>query len=483
MGDIDISHIKERVVVGVMALTARTFFLQVVAFGATFLLTIFLSPETFGVFYVVSAIISFLGYFSDIGLAAALIQKKDDVTAEDLATTFIVQQGLVVFLVFLSLLFSQSIASFYRLDMSGVWLLRSLSVAFFLSSLKTIPSVLLERRLAFDKLVIPQIVETVGFYTVAVTLAWQGHGLTSFSWAVLVRGISGLIAMYCIEPWFPSLVFSRRSVSRLMRFGIPFQMNSFLALLKDDLLTVFLGKVLPFAHVGYIGWAKKWAEVPLRLFMDSLMRVTFPAYARLQGDAKILSRAIEKTLFAISAAMLPVYAILLFYVRFLKLFVPRYNQWDPALLSFYFFIFASVLAGLTSPLMNALNATGKVKVTLQFMIGWTIATWVLTFIGIVLFGFNGVAPSLFIIGGSIYLVIKVLRKHIDFVFLDYIRGPLFASCVQAFMYMLILPIIPRTFFWLAISGITGGILYGITLYVIDRVRVNAMVSLIRRRSL
>jgi hypothetical protein len=38
-------------------------------------------------------------------------------------------------------------------------------------------------------------------------------------------------------------------------------MHSFLALVKDDLLTVFLGKVLPFAQVGYIDWAKKWAEI------------------------------------------------------------------------------------------------------------------------------------------------------------------------------------------------------------------------------
>lgn len=478
----DIELIKNRVVTGVVALTARTFFLQVVAFAATFLLTIFLSPEIFGIFYVVSAIVSFLGYFSDIGLAAALVQKKEEVTREDLSTTFVIQQSLVIVLVALALTFSQPIAAFYRLDAAGLWLFRSLAVAFFLSSLKTIPSVLLERRLAFDRLVVPQIVETLGFYIVAVYLAWRGLGISSFTWAVITRGVTGLIAMYLIEPWIPSFLFSRSSVRKLMTFGIPFQMNSFLALLKDDLLTVFLGKVLPFTYVGYIGWAKKWAEVPLRLFMDSLMRVTFPAYSRLQSDTLVLSRAIEKTLFAISAAMFPVYAGMLFFMHFLMIFIPKYQQWEPALVSFYVFVFASILAGLTSPMMNALNATGKVRVTLRFMIGWTTATWILTTLGILVFGFNGVAAALLLVGSSIYFVVRQVQSTVDFVFFESIRGPLIASLVQIIGYALLLPMFPHTLPWLGAIAMVGVILYGGILYTLDRERVEAMMALVTRRS-
>lgn len=478
----DIELIKNRVVTGVVALTARTFFLQVVAFAATFLLTIFLSPEIFGIFYVVSAIVSFLGYFSDIGLAAALVQKKEEVTREDLSTTFVIQQSLVIVLVALALTFSQPIAAFYRLDAAGLWLFRSLAVAFFLSSLKTIPSVLLERRLAFDRLVVPQIVETLGFYIVAVYLAWRGLGISSFTWAVITRGVTGLIAMYLIEPWIPSFLFSRSSVRKLMTFGIPFQMNSFLALLKDDLLTVFLGKVLPFTYVGYIGWAKKWAEVPLRLFMDSLMRVTFPAYSRLQSDTLVLSRAIEKTLFAISAAMFPVYAGMLFFMHFLMIFIPKYQQWEPALVSFYVFVFASILAGLTSPMMNALNATGKVRVTLRFMIGWTTATWILTTLGILVFGFNGVAAALLLVGSSIYFVVRQVQSTVDFVFFESIRGPLIASLVQIIGYALLLPMFPHTLPWLVAIAMVGVILYGGILYTLDRERVEAMMALVTRRS-
>lgn len=480
MPEIDIELIKKRSVIGVVALTARTFLLQIIAFGSTFLLTLFLSPDTFGVFYVVSAIISFLGYFSDIGLAAALVQKRDDVTDEDLGTTFVIQQSLVIILVFLSLVFSGMIASFYRLDASGVWLFRALAISFFLSSLKTIPSVLLERKLAFDRLVIPQVLETLGFYVVAVYLAWRGAGIMSFTWAVLVRGVLGLVAMYVVMPWKPTFVISKKSAKKLMSFGLPFQMNSFLALLKDDLLTVFLGRVLPFSQVGYIGWAKKWAEVPLRLIMDSVIRVTFPAYSRLQHDKKLLEKALDKTIFGLSAAILPISTGLLFFVQPMVGIIPKYGKWEPALISFYIFIFSSAFAALSTPLMNAINAVGNIRTTLKFMIGWTISTWIFTLIFMKFLGFNGVATALLVVSGSIVFVIRVAKNIADFSFIDNIKSSFAAAIIQGIFYVTLLKIIPHTISWLLACGAMGVILYAGVLYGLEQVRIKAFISTIRR---
>ena len=482
MAEIDIELIKRRSISGVVALTARTFLLQIIAFSATFLLTLFLTPDIFGVFYVVSAIISFLGYFSDIGLAAALVQKHDAVTDEDLGTTFVIQQGLVLTLVILSLLLSGQIAAFYKLNDAGVWLFRSLAVSFFLSSLKTIPSVLLERELAFDRLVLPQIVETLGFYVVAVVLAWKGLGITSFTWAVFARGVLGLLAMYVIKPWKPVFLISKESAKKLMSFGLPFQLNSFLALLKDDLLTVFLGKVLPFSQVGYIGWAKKWAEVPLRLIMDSVIRVTFPAYSRLQHDVKMLIKAIDKTLFGLSASILPISMGLLFFVKPMIDLIPKYGKWEPALFSFYLFVFSSLFSAWTTPLINALNAAGKIKTTLKFMVGWTVATWVVTVTFLHFFGFNGVSMSLLFISGSIYIVVQVAKRIAAFSFMKNVQGPTAAAVVQAVSYWALLRVIPHSLPYLFIAGFVGIILYGVSLYMIDRSNIMEFVGMVRRNT-
>lgn len=415
MDELEIGEIKKRAVKGVLALTSRTFLLQLISFLTTFLLTIFLTPSVFGIFFVVSAVISFLGYFSDVGLAAALIQKKETITETDLKTTFTIQQLLVGTLVILTLIFSSRIAGFYNLDNAGLWLLRALLISFFLSSLKTIPSVLLERKLDFNKLVIPQIVETLFFSIVVVFLAIRGYGVASFSWAVLARGLSGLITIYLLSPWKIGFGFSKASASHLLSFGLPFQTNSFLALVKDDLFTIFLGKVLPFSQIGYIGWAKKWSEFPLRLVMDNVIKVTFPAFSRLQNNPAALKAALEKSILFLSLLILPMSVLMIILIRPAVYLIPKYLKWEPALFSFYLFVLANLFSALSTPLTNILNAIGKIKITLKLMLMWTILTWSITPILVFKLGFNGVALSSFIIAASTVIIpIIMVKKYINF---------------------------------------------------------------------
>src|SRR5579872_2431027 len=132
MEDLDIAAVTKRSIHGVFALVTRTFFIQIITVAVNFLLTIYLSASVFGVYFIVTSIISFLTYFSDIGLAAALIQKKEEVTLEDLRTTFTIQQSLVVTVVIISLFLSPMVGHFYRLETEGILLFQALIVAFFL---------------------------------------------------------------------------------------------------------------------------------------------------------------------------------------------------------------------------------------------------------------------------------------------------------------------------------------------------------------
>jgi O-antigen/teichoic acid export membrane protein len=423
--------LKGKIVKGVFALTSRTFILQIIAFTANLILTILLAPAIYGVFFVVSALINFLSYFSDIGLAAALIQKKDEPSLAELRTVFSIQQLLVGTVLMVGLLLSKQIGIFYKLDQNGIFLYQALVVSFFLSSLKTIPSVLLERRLEFHRLVLPQIFETLAFYLTAVGLAWAGFGIASFAWAALARGLVGLICIYIISPWRIGFDFSIKTVKHLLKFGVPFQTNSLLALVKDDLMTLFLGKILPFQQLGYIGWAKKWAEVPLRLIMDSVIRVTFPAYSRLQHDKKILGRAIEKSIFFLSLFIIPATVLIVFAIAPLVYIIPKYIKWEPALISLYIFAISSILASYSSTLINALNAIGKIKTTLILMIVWTICTWIFipAFIGFI--GFNGFALSNLFISLTFFIPILILKKEVQFRIILFVYKPLIASIIMA----------------------------------------------------
>ncbi|OGE12303.1 hypothetical protein A3G14_03555 [Candidatus Curtissbacteria bacterium RIFCSPLOWO2_12_FULL_38_9] len=465
--ELDIELIKKRAVSGIITFTLRTFFIQAYTFFATFILTILIAPEIFGIYFVVTAIINLFIYFSDVGLAAALIQKKQEPTREDLVTTFTIQQVIIIALIVLGLAFSNSIARFYGLDNSGLMLMRVLIFSLFLSSLKTIPSVLLERHLSFTRFVIPQVAENFVFYTLTIILAFLNFGLESFIWAVLARGIVGLVLIYALSPWKPALGFEMRSAKRLVSFGIPFQLNSIIALIKDDLLVVFLGKILPFAQVGYIGWAQRFAFVPLRFVMDNVIKVTFPAYSRFQHDIRQLSAAIEKSIFFVALTVFPIVTGMVAISSRVISTIPNYGKWEPAIPLLYFFAINAMFAAVNTTLTNTLFAIGKPNIVLKLMVFWTTMTWVLTFAFVKYFGFIGVAAASAVVAASTSIIIYFVKKEFKVAILKNIYAPLIASLIMLALIRYFDHILPPGYPGLVIQIVLGiAVYFGIMILLI-----------------
>lgn len=463
---LDIQLIKKRAVSGVVTFTIRTIFVRFFTIIATFILTILLDPQSFGIFFIVSAILNFFVYFSDVGLAAALVQKKSEPSQDDLKTTFTIQQLIVITLVILGLLLSRPIANFYNLDSQGLMLLRILIFSLLLSSLKTIPSILLERNLNFTRLVIPQVVENIVFYTTAVFLALNHFELASFTWAVLVRGLIGLVLIYYLSPWLPKIGINKQSSKQLMSFGIPFQLNSILGLTKDDLLTIFLGKVLSFSQLGYIGWGQKWALEPLRFFMDSVNKVAFPAYSRLQDHKDKLAKAIEKSLFFVTYLVYPsVFGMAAIAPYFISL-VPRYSKWEPALPLLYLFAVNSIFSAVSTTFTNALFATGRQKIVLKLMVFWTSATWVLTYLFIAKYGYIGVGVASVLVSVSSLLTLYFIKKEMQISVSKNIFGPLILSILMFTIVRSLASVFADSFIGLIITIMAGAIIYLITSFAI-----------------
>lgn len=429
MENFSLDVVARKSVRGIFALVTRTFLLQILSVVASFILTIALEPDIFGIFFVVSSLVVFLNYFQDIGLAASLIQKKEEPTVADLRTTFTVQQVLVLTLVGSGFAFSGKIAEFYKLDQSGLFLLYALLFSFSLSSLRTIPTIIMERKLDFNKLVLPQIIENVIYNVVLIVGALSGMGINSFTWAILLRSVTGLIATYAVQSWRFGIAFDIASLKKLVSFGIPFQANSLLALAKDDLLNLYIGRVLPFQAVGYIGFSQKWAFLPLRLVMDNVIKITFPSMSRLQHDKAALNLAIEKSLFLVSFLIFPTaVGLILLSPSFIE-FVPRYQKWEPALVLLTFFALNTLFSSISTPLTNFLNAIGKVKITLYFMIFWTAATWISTIWAINAYGYIGVAVASFMVSVSSVFVILIAKRYAQFS----LFRPIFRQLIGAFL--------------------------------------------------
>src|SRR3989338_8401739 len=94
MEKLDYSSIIKRSVSGVFTLISRTFFLNIISFVSFLIVTGFLPTNEFGIYIVVIAMQRVISFFTDFGLGAALIQKKQDLRNEDITTTFTIQAGI-----------------------------------------------------------------------------------------------------------------------------------------------------------------------------------------------------------------------------------------------------------------------------------------------------------------------------------------------------------------------------------------------------
>lgn len=459
--EIALDSIKKRAVKGVVLLTGRTFVLSALSLAATAFLTVFLEPKDFGVFWIIAAVVNFLSYFSDVGLAAALIQKKDIPSSTDLKTTFTVQQIMVFSIFIILLIASPMLSKFYNLDTSGRYLLYTLGISLIISSFKTIPSVLIERKIQFEKLVIPQIVETLIYNIVVVFLAWKGFGITSFTIAIILRSITGLIIIYILEPWMPGIAFSKKSFKGLLSYGIPYQANSLLATIKDDGMTAVLGGILGPSGIGLLGWAQKWGQAPLRFFMDHVLKVTFPAFARMQEKKDDLRRSVERSIFFICILVLPTLAGLLVLAPILVQIIPKYSKWSPAVIPLMLIGVNTVFAAVTTQLTNLLNAIGKIKTTFKLMIMWTVLTWLLVPFLSLKYGVIGAALGYALVSSSSVIAIFIAKKSVDFS----LRESAMRPGIAAFLMFVVLTLL-RQFLLIDFVSVWILIVAGISLYVL-----------------
>lgn len=461
--------IHKKLIHGFLGLTFR----QTVLLGINFLtiniiLARILPVEVIGIFNIGNTILSFFTYFSDIGLAAALIQKKE-ITKEDLKTTFLTQEILAVLITIAVWFSAEYFASIYKLDMEGVWLIRALAVSFLFTSFKVVPSVLLERDLKFAPLVWVDILESIFYNAGLILLTYMNFSINAFSISAIIRSIVGLISIYLVAPWRPLLGFSKTSMKDLLRFGAPFQLNSILALLKDRLVPLIIANIVGPLGVGFITWAQGLAFLPL-MVMNILIRITFPAFSRLQDNRVGLKNALERSIFLTSLLAYPlIFGIIAISPSLIEYVVT--DKWKPALPLIFLFSINSFWAILSTTFTNVLNAVGKIGITLKLMVMWTILTWVISPFMAMAYGFVGVGIASAIISFTSIIPILITKKIINVRIIPNIWQPLVASILMAGMVYFLALFLVRDYLSTIVTILLGGFIYILIVFLISQRKV------------
>lgn len=442
MPETDVENITRKATSSVIFLSLRNFGLQAVSLIGFFILTLLLGAGEVGLFAIVAESVAIFAYFSDVGLASALIQQKKSISQIQLRTTFFIQQTLVLIALLVVIFSYPKLAAAKNYGLEESLILAALCFSFFAASLKTIPSVLLERHLNFKTISLVDIAENISFYLVAVIFALLGFGVYSYAIATIVRSALGLFLIYHYQPWSIGISFSLNTAKKLFRYGIPFQFNSLIAMAKDRLSTIVVAGILGRVEFGFLSWSQKGPRMPLSL-MDAVMRVTFPAFSRLRQQPDLLKRSLEKSIFFIAYFVFPLMSLLVLLAPHLINLIPKYTKWQPALLPMYLFCLNYSIAAITTPITNAFNATGKIFLTSKFMIMWTILTWVFYPILTIKFGFIGTAIAALVVSSSSFIVWHFANKIYSVNLYLVIGHPLIASVLGLFLTLSVFQLYPQ----------------------------------------
>lgn len=465
----EIQHINKKLVSSFLTLTLRRAILYVLRFiTINLILAKILAPEVIGIFNIANSILSFFSYFSDIGLGAAIIQKKQ-LNPEDLKTTFTTQTFLALIIFIIIWFYAPNFASFYNLDIYGVWLIRALGFSFLLSSLKVLPAILLERELRFGPLVLVEVAETTIFCAILIWFSLSNFSIKAFSYATVFQSITGVALIYALAPWRVRVGFSRSAAKTLLNFGVPFQLNSLLALLKDRLVPLVIARMVGSLGVGYITWAQNLAFVSLEI-MNIMNRITFPAFSRLQDNKEMLARTLEKALFFTAILMYPVLFGIMAIAPSLVLHVVNI-KWLPALPLIYLFSITAFFAALSTPFTNFLNATGKIGITLKLMVLWTVLEWAITPLLTVYYNYFGVAFASALISLTSIIPIIIIKRIVKVNIIKNVWQPLISAALMGGAVYYLSQVFVKDLISLLIVISVGVLMYGSLTFLMLRKKI------------
>lgn len=446
---------------------ARYAGIRLFGLAANIILSRLLSPEAFGIYAITLSLLVLLSFVSDFGLSASLLQQRKAISELDLRTVFTAQQLLVLPLLVILFFLAPVLAGTYHLGAMGVWFIRLMLLAGLFSSLRTAPTIILERQLRYGQLSLIELADFGLFQLSAVTLAFAGYGVWSFLLAVLIAKLISTLLAYGLARWTPAFGFDRTRFAGLWRFGLPYQLSLLTYFLRDYLIPIVGGLLVTTTQVGYLNWALALAGVPGQL-AQIVGRVTLPAFARYQDRPVALSRAVEQSVRSLFIAAIPLHLTIVALAPWLIHLVFS-DKWLPALPAVYLLSIHWSGANLTTPLVSTLNAMGRARLGLALSAGWTAATFALalTFLGPA--GFVGIALAYAVsmIGASIAVVVTVHRLLPDLRLWPQVRAPLTAALLASGGCFLVRQVLEPSLLNLVVLLLATGLLYGAILWLME----------------
>lgn len=296
-------------------LTERTvsgFFWNLTASGSQVILRLgvlsalarLIGPKEFGLVGIALIIIEFSKTFTQMGVGAAIVQRKE---LKNSHLTTGLTLSLLIGLFFFALLFflSPFLAKFFHKE-ELVSIIRAISVIFLIDSLTLIGQAMMQRNMKFKTIAIIDILSyAIGYGITGVVLAYLGWGVWSLVIANIAKAIlqATLIAIY--QPFQKRLTLKKQELKELIHLGGGItiaRLGHFLGTNSDNLI---IGRMLGTEALGYYGRSYQFSILPAGLFGTTIDKTLFPAMAKIQDNKSRLGQVYIGSVSIVALLALP----------------------------------------------------------------------------------------------------------------------------------------------------------------------------------
>lgn len=281
---------------------------QFVTFGISIVVARLLGPEAYGLIGMLTIFIALGQAFSELGLTAAIIQRKE-VSDVDLTSVFYVNIVAGALITTLCCAISPLAADFYGKPLLQP-LLCAQSVTFLISSLGTVQVALVSREMRFQMSAKVELIACVGSGLAGLSMAILGLGVWSLVGLNLSRIMLRVLLLWLLAGWRPRGKFSKTAFLPMWEYSSRLLYASLFHRVATNAYSVIVGKMFSPAVLGLYSRAVGLQEMPVGIIAGIVQRVAFPLYSRNQENQLYLHKILRKQVRLVLGVVVPGMAIL-----------------------------------------------------------------------------------------------------------------------------------------------------------------------------
>lgn len=342
---------------------------QSISWLTTIFVARMLSPEDYGLMEMATIFTGYIFLFSDLGLGAAIVQKKD-ICHEDLSSLFWFLLIWAILLGLVCCLLAYPTAVFFQQE-KLIRITQASSLLFIIGVLIIIPKNLLQRDVEFKKVGFVEASATIISCFFMLGAAKNGLGVWTLIGGFIVGSTARASIYFYVTKWTPLFHFSFTGVKQFLGFGLSVAATGSIAYIYGKADRFFGGKFLGSGTLGYYSMAQTLANMPSEKIISVINSVSFPVLSKYQDQPQEFNKFYLRITALTAMIIFPLY-LGAFMVSDVLIPLVLGAKWELAVIPFKMLCLSQLIVSLLSINSFVFNAKGRPQVNLYVSIAYAV---------------------------------------------------------------------------------------------------------------